>query len=66
MATPTSPDCIYVVIEIPRGSRNKYEIDHDSGIGTQFEVADVNRDGRLDIVIANKKGAFYFEQVEAK
>jgi inorganic pyrophosphatase len=31
MATPSSPDCIYVVIEIPRGSRNKYEIDHDTG-----------------------------------
>lgn len=25
------PGCIYVVIEIPRGSRNKYEIDHHSG-----------------------------------
>ena len=25
------PGCIYVVIEIPRGSRNKYEIDHESG-----------------------------------
>ena len=24
-------DCIHVVIEIPRGSRNKYEIDHDTG-----------------------------------
>jgi inorganic pyrophosphatase len=24
-------DCIFVVVEIPRGSRNKYEIDHDSG-----------------------------------
>jgi inorganic pyrophosphatase len=23
--------CIYVVIEIPRGSRNKYEIDHETG-----------------------------------
>ena len=23
--------CIYVVIEIPRGSRNKYEIEHESG-----------------------------------
>jgi inorganic pyrophosphatase len=23
--------CIHVVIEIPRGSRNKYEIDHESG-----------------------------------
>ncbi|MFN3254664.1 MAG: inorganic diphosphatase [Ilumatobacter sp.] len=25
------PDCVHVVIEIPRGSRNKYEIDHDDG-----------------------------------
>lgn len=24
-------DCIFVVVEIPRGSRNKYEIDHDTG-----------------------------------
>src|SRR5262245_54309720 len=23
--------CIFVVIEIPRGSRNKYEIDHEGG-----------------------------------
>ena len=28
---PLPDDCIYVVIEIPRGSRNKYEIDHDTG-----------------------------------
>jgi inorganic pyrophosphatase len=30
---PKSPaeGCIFVVIEIPRGSRNKYEIDHQSG-----------------------------------
>ena len=26
-----SPDCLFVVIEIPRGSRNKYEIDHEDG-----------------------------------
>jgi inorganic pyrophosphatase len=30
MKTPRE-GCIYVVIEIPRGSRNKYEIDHESG-----------------------------------
>jgi inorganic pyrophosphatase len=29
-ATPAE-GCIFVVIEIPRGSRNKYEIDHDGG-----------------------------------
>jgi hypothetical protein len=39
-----------------------HEVDHDSGIGTQFEVADVNLDGLLDIVTSNKKGVYYFEQ----
>ena len=31
MAKEPSDGCIHVVIEIPRGSRNKYEIDHDTG-----------------------------------
>jgi hypothetical protein len=39
-----------------------HEIDHDSGVGTQFEVADVNGDGLLDVVTSNKKGVHYFEQ----
>ena len=29
MSKEPSRGCIFVVIEIPRGSRNKYEIDHD-------------------------------------
>jgi len=41
-------------------------IDEDSGIGTQFVVTDFNGDGRPDIVVANKKGVFLFEQVPAK
>jgi hypothetical protein len=40
-----------------------HEIDHDSGVGTQFEVADVNGDGLLDVVTSNKKGVYYFAQV---
>jgi hypothetical protein len=40
----------------------KHQIDDDSGVGTQFEVADVNGDGLLDVVTGNKKGANYFEQ----
>ena len=31
MAKELPDDCIHVVIEIPRGSRNKYEIDHHTG-----------------------------------
>ena len=41
----------------------KHIIDDDSGVGCQFEVTDVNGDGRLDIVTSNKKGVFYFEQI---
>jgi len=31
MPKTPAPDCVHVVIEIPRGSRNKYEIDHEDG-----------------------------------
>ncbi len=54
--------------EAARGSDGKItftprEIDDQSGIGTQFVVADFNGDGLLDIVTANKKGVFLVEQV---
>ncbi len=35
----------------------------DSGVGLQFVIEDLNRDGHLDIVTSNKKGVFLFEQV---
>jgi hypothetical protein len=38
------------------------KIDDDSGIGTQFQVADINGDGRPDIAVANKKGVFVLIQ----
>jgi FG-GAP-like repeat len=41
-------------------------IDDDSGIGTQFTVADVNGDKLLDVVTSNKHGVFLFEQVRGK
>jgi hypothetical protein len=41
----------------------RHEIDDHSGVGTQFEVADVNGDGLLDVAIGNKHGVFLFEQV---
>jgi hypothetical protein len=40
-----------------------HEIDDDSGIGTQFAIADMNGDGLPDIIISNKKGVFLFLQV---
>jgi hypothetical protein len=54
--------------EASRGSDGKVaftprEIDDQSGIGTQFVVADFNGDGLLDIISANKKGVFLIEQV---
>ncbi len=36
--------------------------DHNSGIGTQFVVTDVDGDGLLDVVTSNKKGVFFFRQ----
>jgi hypothetical protein len=41
----------------------KHQVDHDSGVGTQFEVADINGDGLLDIATSNKKGTQCFLQV---
>jgi hypothetical protein len=40
-----------------------HRVDDDSGVGTQFEVVDMNGDGLLDVITSNKKGTHYFEQV---
>lgn len=39
-------------------------IDNDSGVGLNNMVEDVNGDGLPDVVIANKKGVFYFERLQ--
>ncbi len=38
------------------------KIDDDSGVGTQVTAADLNADGRPDVVVANKRGVFAFKQ----
>jgi len=40
----------------------EHQIDDNSGVGTQFEVIDMNGDGLQDIISSNKRGTFYFEQ----
>jgi hypothetical protein len=37
-----------------------YLIDSEAGIGTQIALADVNGDGRIDILTARRRGAFVF------
>jgi hypothetical protein len=67
---PTAPAMLYWF----EGKKGKdavltftpHVIDDDSGVGTQFAVADVNGDKLLDVVISNKKGTFLFEQVRGK
>ncbi len=41
----------------------RHTIDTDSGVGIQFVAEDMNGDGKVDIIIGNKKGVFYFEQL---
>jgi hypothetical protein len=46
----------------PVWTRRQIDAERASGVGTAFEVADMNADGLLDVVISNKRGTFYFEQ----
>lgn len=40
----------------------KHEIDNDSGVGTQFTIADMNGDKLPDVITSNKKGVYVFLQ----
>lgn len=40
-----------------------HEIDNDSGSGLNIVTQDVTKDGKIDIVVANKKGVFVFERI---
>jgi hypothetical protein len=43
-----------------------HEIDNNSGAGLNIVAQDMNKDGIVDIVIANKKGVFLFENFVKK
>ncbi|MEJ0054333.1 MAG: VCBS repeat-containing protein [Bacteroidota bacterium] len=43
----------------------RHLIDDTSGVGIQFVTEDMNKDGKLDIVIANKNGVFLFRTTVA-
>jgi FG-GAP-like repeat len=57
---------VVVWFELQRKDREvrwiKHEIDNDSGVGTQFVVADINGDRLPDVATSNKKGVFVFLQ----
>jgi FG-GAP-like repeat len=40
----------------------RHQFDHDSGVGTQFELNDLNEDGLIDVISSNKKGVHIFLQ----
>ncbi|MFT3750111.1 MAG: VCBS repeat-containing protein [Agriterribacter sp.] len=44
----------------------EHEIDDDSGVGINIVAQDINNDKKPDIIIANKKGVFFFENIIAK
>ncbi|MBQ6109254.1 MAG: VCBS repeat-containing protein, partial [Thermoguttaceae bacterium] len=39
-----------------------HQIDDDSGVGTQITIADINKDGKPDVISGNKKGLSIFIQ----
>jgi hypothetical protein len=66
-----TPFLLWIGIEPPAadGAPPKFVphvIDDASGVGTCFEVIDLNGDGKLDIATSNKKGVFVFLQEPAK
>lgn len=67
---PNAPAVLYwIEIRLQPGAPARFiahPVDDNSGIGTQFTVADFNGDQRPDIIVANKKGTHIFEQVRER
>lgn len=58
------PPYLYWYEFIPGPSPNwiRHQIDDDSGVGVHLVAEDITKDDLVDIIIANKKGVFVFEQ----
>ena len=39
-------------------------IDSNWGVGLSIVVKDINKDKKTDIIVSNKKGVFFFEQLK--
>lgn len=65
-AEPNAPPVLYW-FELVRDGKGRaayvaHQIDDDSGVGTQVTVGDLNKDGRPNVIVANKRGVFAFTQ----
>lgn len=62
---PSDPPVLYWY-EFRRSSGGvewtRHEIDQNSGVGTQFTIADINKDKRPDVITSNKMGVYLFTQ----
>lgn len=66
---PNGPSVLYwfKTVRTPQGvDFIPVVIDSNSGVGTQFVVADVNGDGKPDVVISNKNGTFAMLQTTSQ
>ena len=61
----SDPAALYWFQHVRDGDGDRFvphRIDDASGVGTQIAIGDLDGDGRLDIAVANKKGAYVFIQ----
>jgi hypothetical protein len=62
-AEPMAPAVLYVLKLVRENGQAYYKpskIDDNSGVGTQVNAGDINKDGLNDILVSNKKGTFVF------